>query len=312
MMIGIGFVALVAALAVRGESPAGCKDAPSRVFSPTAPDSVLAVRHGPLGQAATPRDIDNELRAIEERRRAAIAARDAATLDAIYAEDFQGIAGNGAVIDKKTLLGVLARASADVTWATTEIAVTSVGPDTALFAGRLTGTAGGRVVSDARFTHLFARRGGRWVCIAGQTTPFPAAPPPRRGSFFAVSVKDAPAAARWYRERLGFETLREGVSPDGKTGFALLRRQDDLIEIVQRQGAVDPPAAAAEDRSYERGLFKVGFWVGDGLAALEADLRAKGTAFEFGITTPPRADYQTFAVTDPDGNVVQFFGQAAR
>jgi catechol 2,3-dioxygenase-like lactoylglutathione lyase family enzyme/ketosteroid isomerase-like protein len=277
-MIGFGLVALVAALA---------------------------------GQAVTPRDIDNELRAIEERRRAAIAARDAATLDAIYADDFQGIAGNGAVLDKKTLLGVLGLASAEVTWATTEIVVTPAGADSALFAGRLTGTApGGRVVSDARFTHLFVRRGGRWVCIAGQTTPFPV-PPARTGAFFAVSARDAVATAAWYRDRLGFETLREGASPDGKTRFALLRRRDDLIEIVQRTGAVPAPAAATEDRSYEHGLLKVGFWVED-LAGLAAALKAKGTAFAFDITTPPRADYETFAVTDPDGNVVQFFAAAAR
>jgi catechol 2,3-dioxygenase-like lactoylglutathione lyase family enzyme len=275
-MIGIGLVALVAALA---------------------------------GQAAMPRDIDNELRALEERRRAAIAARDAATLDAIYADDFQGIAGNGAVVDKRALLGVLGRASTEVIWATTEIVVTPAGADSALFAGRLTGTApGGRVVSDARFTHLFVRRNGRWVCVAGQTTPFPVAPA-RTGAFFAVSARDAVATAAWYRDRLGFETLREGASPDGKTRFALLRRRDDLIEIVQRAGAIAGPAL--EDRSFAFGLFKVGFWVDD-LAGLEAQLRGQGAAFAFGITTPPRADYQTFAVTDPDGNVVQFFGQAAK
>ena len=139
---------------------------------------VVALVAALAGQASTPRDIDNELRAIEERRREAIRVRDTATLEAIYADDFQGIAGNGSVIDKKTLLGVLGRASAEVTWVTSEIVVTSVGPEAALFTGRLTGTApGGRVVSDARFTHLFARRGGRWVCVAGQTTPI-AAPRP--------------------------------------------------------------------------------------------------------------------------------------
>jgi catechol 2,3-dioxygenase-like lactoylglutathione lyase family enzyme/ketosteroid isomerase-like protein len=274
---------------------------------------VVALAAALAGQASTPRDIDNELRAIEERRREAIQRRDAATLDAIYADDFQGIAGNGSVIDKKTLLGVLARASTEVTWVTAEIAVTSVGPGTALFSGRLTGTApGGRVVSDARFTHLFARRGGRWACVAGQTTPLPTAAPqvaaPRTGSFFAVSVRDAAATAAWYRDRLGFETLRDGASPDGAVRFALLRRRDDLIEIVQRQTPLPPPAAAAGDRSHELGTFKVGFWVDD-LAGLEAKLRGQANSFRHGIVTPEGADYRTFAVNDPDGNVVQFFGR---
>jgi catechol 2,3-dioxygenase-like lactoylglutathione lyase family enzyme len=261
-------------------------------------------------QAATPRTPDNELRALEERRRQAIAAGDRPTLEQIYAEDFQGVVGNGMVIDRTTLMGVLARPTPGVTFTTTEITVKPISAGTALFTGRLTGTlADGTVVSDARFTHLFVERDGRWQCVAGQSTPFPVTPP-RRGSFFAVSAKDAVATAAWYRDRLGFETLREGASPDGKTRFALLRRRDDLIEIVQRATAVAPPAAAVEDRSYEFGLFKVGFWVGDDLTALQATLKGKGAAFAFAITTPPRADYQTFAVTDPDGNVVQFFGQA--
>jgi catechol 2,3-dioxygenase-like lactoylglutathione lyase family enzyme len=261
-------------------------------------------------QAAAPRTPDNELRALEERRREAIRQGDRAALEAIYADEFQGVVGNGAVIDKATLLGVLTRPTPGVTFTTTEITVKPVSAGTALFTGRLTGKlADGTVVSDARFTHLFVERGGRWQCVAGQSTPFPVAPP-RRGSFFAVSAKDAVATAAWYRDRLGFETLREGASPDGETRFALLRRRDDLIEIVQRATAVAPPAAAAEDRSYEFGLFKVGFWVGDDLTALQATLKGTGAAFEFEITTPPRADYQTFAVTDPDGNVVQFFGQA--
>jgi len=252
---------------------------------------------------------DRELRAIEEQRRTAIKTHDAAALETIYADDFQAIAGNGQVIDRRTLMGVFARTPADVTFSTTEIAVRGIDATTALFTGRLTGTdSSGQVVSDARFTHVFVRRAGRWWCVAGQSTPI-AAPPSRHGTFFAVSAKDAAVSATWYRDRLGFETLREGASPDGRTRFALLRRGDDLIELVQREGASAPPAVP--DRSYELGFFKTGFWVDD-LAALETRLKVSGTAFSHGIVTPPGASYQTFAVTDPDGNVVQFFGEPGK
>lgn len=128
-------------------------------------------------QAATPRNPDNELRALEERRRQAIAAGDRAALEQVYAEDFQGVAGNGRVIDPATLLGVLTRPTPGVTFATTEISVTPVAAGTALVTGRLTGTlAGGTAVSDARFTHLFVERDGRWQCVAGQSTPILRAP----------------------------------------------------------------------------------------------------------------------------------------
>ena len=270
---------------------------------------VVALVAALAGQAATPRDIDNELRGLEERRRAAIRQGDRASLETIYADDFQGVVGNGQVIDRATLVTVLTRPTPGITFTTTEIVIKPIADGTALFTGRLTGKdASGSVVSDARFTHLFVERAGRWQCIAGQSTPFPVAPP-RRGSFFAISARDAAATAAWYRDRLGFETLREGAAPDGQTRFALLKRRDDLIEIVQRTAAAAPPAAAARDRSSELGLFKVGFWVED-LAGLAAALEARATTFSHGIVTPPGATYQTFAVTDPDGNVVQFFGEA--
>ena len=65
---------------------------------------ALALVAALVGQAATPRDIDNELRGLEERRRVAIRQGDRATLEQIYAEDFQGVVGNGQVIDRTTLL----------------------------------------------------------------------------------------------------------------------------------------------------------------------------------------------------------------
>ena len=136
---------------------------------------VVALLAALAGQAATPRDIDNELRGLEERRRAAIRQGDRPALEQIYAEDFQAVAGNGQVVDRGTLLGVLTRPAPGVTFSTTEIVVRPIAPGVALFTGRLTGTdASGAVVSDARFTHLFVERGGRWQCVAGQSTPIPA------------------------------------------------------------------------------------------------------------------------------------------
>jgi hypothetical protein len=62
------------------------------------------------------------------------------------------------------------------------------------------------------------------------------------------------------------------------------------------------------DRSYQIGLFKLGFWV-DRLEHLEAQLRQQGVRFSHGIVTPPGSDYRTFAVHDPEGNIVQFLGE---
>lgn len=125
-------------------------------------------------QVASVGRANREIRAIEDRRRTAIREGDVPALEAIYAADFQGILGNGDLVDRSGLLAIFKKAPADVVFETTEIAVRDIDSTTALFTGRLTGrNASGQVVSDSRFTHLFAERDGRWQCVAGQSTPMP-------------------------------------------------------------------------------------------------------------------------------------------
>jgi ketosteroid isomerase-like protein len=129
---------------------------------------ILAVL--PLAALA---DTSSELRAIEEARRAAIKAKDFQALEQIYAPDFLAVAGNGQVVDRATLFGVFGKTDPSITFTTDEIRVLDAG-QTAVFFGRLTGkTPDGKRVLAARFTHVFVRRHGRWVCISGQSTPLP-------------------------------------------------------------------------------------------------------------------------------------------
>jgi catechol 2,3-dioxygenase-like lactoylglutathione lyase family enzyme len=104
---------------------------------------------------------------------------------------------------------------------------------------------------------------------------------------------------------LGYELLQEGASPDGSVRLLLLGRGDHLLEIVQRDGAEDPPPLP--DASYRLGIFKLGFVTCD-IEALEAEMRRKGADFSHGLVQPPGNPWRTFAVRDPDGNLVQLFG----
>jgi ketosteroid isomerase-like protein len=114
--------------------------------------------------------VEEELKRIEELRRKAIKEGDMKTLDGIYADDFAGIVGNGQEITKPQLMEVFKRTNPQVEFTTDEIKVRLLGT-AAIFRGRLTGrTADGGVISAARFTHVFARRKGKWVCVAGQST----------------------------------------------------------------------------------------------------------------------------------------------
>lgn len=135
-----------------------------------------------------------------------------------------------------------------------------------------------------------------------------AEPEPRwTGGFAAISTPDAGALANWYREMFGFEALQQGGSPDGKIKFALLKRGEHLLEIIQRAEAADSPAPP-KDASYRRGIFKLGFVVPN-LDELEASLRKKNADFSHGIVRPAGNPLRAFAVRDPDGNVVQVFGK---
>jgi hypothetical protein len=149
----------------------------------------------------------------------------------------------------------------------------------------------------------------RIVLIMMALTPavHAAEPPPAwqtTGAFAAISARDAPALAQWYKDMLGFTALSEGAAPNG-TRFALLRQGDNLIEIVQPPGAA---SAASAPGALPPGIFKLGYTVGD-LDALEGALRSKRARFAHGIVQPTGNPLRSFAVFDAEGNRVQFFGR---
>ena len=116
---------------------------------------------------------EEDLRAIEETRRDAIARQDFEVLRRIYAPEFVAIAGNGAVIDRDRLFGLFRAVDRSLAFSVDEIRVIDLG-DTALFLGRLVARSGDKTVSSARFSHTFVRKNGQWQCVYGQSTPVPA------------------------------------------------------------------------------------------------------------------------------------------
>jgi ketosteroid isomerase-like protein len=116
-------------------------------------------------------DVQGELRALETKRSAAIKAGDLMTLDAIYADDFKGVAGSGKVVGKADLMEVFKHQDPRVAFTVDEMAVRVLG-DAGIVTARLVGkTADGKVVSDARLVHVYARRDGAWKFVFGQATP---------------------------------------------------------------------------------------------------------------------------------------------
>jgi uncharacterized protein (TIGR02246 family) len=132
--------------------------------------ALLLALLAPLAHAGT----EDELRRLEEQRRQAIQAKDFAALGRIYAPDFLAIAGSGQLIDREQLFRVFAQTDPALSFDTDEVRVLDQG-GTAVFFGRLMArTAAGKPVFASRFSHVFVRQAdGRWLCVAGQSTPLP-------------------------------------------------------------------------------------------------------------------------------------------
>lgn len=115
-------------------------------------------------------DLAKTLLDLEAQRRAAIAAKDFATLSRIYAPEFVTIFGNGENYDRAKLFEVFKGDDPALVFTTDELNVRRFG-EAAIVTGRLTARAGEKIVSQQRFTHTYARRGGRWWIVAAEGTP---------------------------------------------------------------------------------------------------------------------------------------------
>ncbi len=130
-------------------------------------------------------------------------------------------------------------------------------------------------------------------------------------TFFAVSVADAEASARWYTEKLGLTVKTRVPRNDGtKSAMVLLQGGGLTVEIVQHDEAVPLRNFIPEPRGslYVHGIFKVGVAVGNFDSAI-ATLRARGVSIPIG-PFPKRPDQPANAIIkDGDGNYIQIFGK---
>jgi acetyl esterase/lipase/ketosteroid isomerase-like protein len=107
---------------------------------------------------------------IEQQRRDAIAAKNFAKLEAIYAPDFSAIFGSGVRFDRAALFDIFRNDDATLRFSTDDLQVRDLG-EVALVTGRLTGRKGTEIVTQQRFTHIYQRRAGAWEIVAAEGTP---------------------------------------------------------------------------------------------------------------------------------------------
>lgn len=119
----------------------------------------------------------SEVLELEERRFAAMVAKDTATLAELFAHEMSYTHSNASVDTKATFLDAIEQRRFDYRSVTCSDRSTVVVGDTALLTGRaeIDVVAGGREVHlNARFTVVYARRDGTWQFLAWQSTSIPA------------------------------------------------------------------------------------------------------------------------------------------
>lgn len=180
---------------------------------------------------------------------------------------------------------------------------------------RALGAAAAAIACLAPWPHASAQQEGAAVAAAAAASaPLPSPAAPLLGAhpapFIAISVADIDAQVAWYTQTLGFEVGSQGSVPGRNIRFALLRQGSAMIELLQIPEARPRSVAArdASDASRIHGFFKGGMVVED-VAGLFQRLKAQGVTFSFELGQPPGGGpYRVFGLSDPEGNLLQFFG----
>lgn len=149
--------------------------------------------------------------------------------------------------------------------------------------------------------------------VAGsQSAPDTAAPASQRvnGAFFALSVSDAARISTWYRDVLGLRITSSGEAPNKIAKFAILEGDGVVIEIIEHSKAKPRNliAPTAEDSYQIHGIFKTGVIVADIDTTYRA-IKGKGVAIAYDLMPAKDVPMRSFAVRDPEGNLLQFFGK---
>jgi uncharacterized protein (TIGR02246 family) len=136
---------------------------------------LLALLAGAAGAPA----VEEEIRAVEERRRRAYLAGQYDTVAALLADDFFLINAQGVTRDKKDTIALFRSGDMKVESLSFHDVVIRVQGEVAVVTGRSTvkETFRGQDRSgDQRFTRVYVKRDGRWLLWVYQLTRVPAAP----------------------------------------------------------------------------------------------------------------------------------------
>lgn len=165
----------------------------------------------------------------------------------------------------------------------------------------------------------------RWLWLLTLTVLGPdlsAAPPPAAGpmagaravagtgAFFALSVADLEACARWYSDKLGLKVVMR-TSRQDQAAAVVLEGDGLIVELIHHDDTAPPSQATpgANSSIKAHGLVKAGVIVADFDGTL-AMLRERRVEVAFG-PYPARQDQRAnVIIRDNEGNLIQLFGRS--
>jgi catechol 2,3-dioxygenase-like lactoylglutathione lyase family enzyme len=128
------------------------------------------------------------------------------------------------------------------------------------------------------------------------------------GAFFALSVADVNASAKWYSEALGLEVVMQTPKQD-RAAVIVLEGGGLIVELIQHDDAAPLSKAApgVKNNILIHGVVKAGAIVADFDKTL-AILKDRHVRIAFG-PFPARANQRAnVIIQDNAGNLIQFFG----
>jgi len=129
------------------------------------------------------------------------------------------------------------------------------------------------------------------------------------GAFFALSVADVHASARWYAEKLGLTVVMEAPRQE-KTAVIVLEGNGLIVELLEHDQAVPLNVAApgVKNDLLVHGVVKAGAIVSDfdGTVAL---LKQRNVQIAFGPYPATAHQRANVIIKDNAGNLIQLFGR---
>lgn len=146
-----------------------------------------------------------------------------------------------------------------------------------------------------------------FLLVAAVAQPEPAPLVEARGAFFALSVPNAEASAKWYSEKLGLKVVFSPPRSDGVRVMALAGG-GMMVELIERADSapLSKIAPQSADETKVHGVFKAGVIV-DNWDRLIASLKERGVPIAIGPFPATAQQRANLIIRDKDGNYIQFF-----